>query len=57
MDVGKFEYFIHQTNRRLDKIDGKLEQLIGFRWLLIGISLGVSAIISFVVNLIHIKSQ
>lgn len=50
--MDKFEYFIEQTNLRLDRIDGKLEQLITFRLVLIGASVGISGLFSFAVTLL-----
>jgi hypothetical protein len=44
--VEKFEYFIDQTNKRFDKIDEKLDELISFRIMLIGAATAISAIVS-----------
>ena len=32
----KLEYFIEQTNHRLEKMDQKLDDLLGFKWQIIG---------------------
>lgn len=45
----KFEYFMDRTERDLDYIRGKLDSLIGFRWMMIGMSTAISAIVSFIV--------
>lgn len=59
------EYFMDVTGekfstieKRFDRIDEKLEQLIGLRWMLIGGSAAISAIIGFVVAAfsLYIKS-
>jgi len=50
----KFNYFVDQTNQRLDKIDEKLEQLISFRIMLIGASMAISTIFSVMTSLIII---
>jgi hypothetical protein len=52
-DAKLMEYFIDQTNQRFDKIDHKLEQLVSFRLILIGVAMAVSAIISVVVQFIN----
>lgn len=44
-------YFRAQTNIRLAAIENKLDKLIGFRWMLIGSSLAVSAIVSVVIGI------
>lgn len=53
------DYFISETNKkfdaqnvRFDSVDEKLSQLIGFRSTLIGGAIAVSAIVSFVIELI-----
>lgn len=48
----KLDYFIEQTNLRLEKIDNKLEQLISFRIMLIGASMTVATIFSIITTLI-----
>lgn len=50
MEREKFNYFLEETNKRLDKIDEKLERLISFRVLLIGMSMAVSALITVAIN-------
>jgi len=50
----KLDYFIDQTNDRLDKIEGKLDQLISFRIMLVGASVTVSAFVSIGLTLLEI---
>jgi hypothetical protein len=49
MDNDLFDYFIEQTNRRFDKIEEKLDQLITFRLMLLGGAATLSAVVSFLV--------
>ena len=42
-------YFIERTDERFDKLEAKIEQLISFRWMLIGASCAVSSIISIII--------
>jgi tetrahydromethanopterin S-methyltransferase subunit G len=53
----KVEYFIEETNKRLDRIDSKLEQLISFRIMLIGAAATISVVFSAVTTLIMIFLQ
>jgi hypothetical protein len=39
---------MEQTNKRFDAIDQDLKALIGFRWMLLGMSAAVSAIVSVI---------
>lgn len=41
------DYFIEHTDRRFASLESKVDKLISFRWLLVGISIGVSGMISF----------
>lgn len=41
-------YFMEQANNRFDSIENKVDRLVSFRWLLIGISIGVSGLVSFI---------
>jgi hypothetical protein len=52
------DYFIQVTHakfedldKRFDRVDTKLDELIGFRWMLVGMATAISAIISTVVAL------
>ena len=45
---GRLDYFIENTDKRLEKIEAKLEQLINFRMLLLGGAAVVSGIVSFI---------
>lgn len=44
MDESLVKYFMSQTNDRLDKIDKKLEELMSFRWRIVGATTLVSSI-------------
>ncbi len=48
----KISYFIEQTNKKLEQIEAKVDKLITFRVLLIGASLGVSVLASFIFHVI-----
>ena len=48
-DEQRLDYFIIRTDERLKAIEGKIDQLIGFRFMLIGGSAMVSALISLAV--------
>jgi hypothetical protein len=52
MQDDKFEYFMGETNKRLDGIEDKLDQLITFRMMLIGASVAVSAIVSIGITIV-----
>lgn len=43
------DYFIEQTDKRFDAIESKLDELIAFRWQLIGGSAVISAIVSILI--------
>lgn len=47
----KVDYFINQTNKRLESIEYKLDQLISFRVMLIGASIALSAFVTVIFNL------
>lgn len=44
------QYFIKRTDERLANIEAKLEQLISFRTLLLGLSAVVSTIVSWAIT-------
>jgi hypothetical protein len=46
------EYFIQRTDSRLEKIELKLDQLIGFRAWLFGASAAISAIIGVALHIL-----
>ena len=48
----KIDYFIDQTNKRLEQIDKKLEQLISFRLMLIGSAATISVIFSAITTVV-----
>ena len=43
-----------EVKERLDKIDDKMDQLIGFRWMLIGMATAVSSLTSLLIT-VYIK--
>jgi len=51
-DEDLIRYFIQQTNERLDKIDKHLEDLLAFKWKIVGISLACSAVVSAVIEIL-----
>lgn len=51
MDDNLLQYFIEQTNDRLNRIDQKLEELLTFKWKIIGGSVILSLFLSLAVNL------
>ena len=46
----KLNYFIDRTDERLKHIEEQLEQLIGFRWLLLGMATALGAVSGIVVQ-------
>lgn len=54
MDEKLLQYFIEQTNDRLNKIDANIEKLLAFRFKLIGAVITVSFIISLAVSLLKL---
>ena len=52
MESGKFEYFIDQTNERLRIIDNKLDDILSFKWQIIGGSVVMSCVITIGIQLI-----
>ncbi len=53
-DVSKTDYFIEETNKRLEKIDAKLDMLINFRLILMGSAATLSIIFSVLTTLVMI---
>ena len=51
MDKDLIDYFIDRTNKRFDKIDRKLDQLIEFKWKIIGGSVVFSLFATAALNL------
>ncbi len=47
-----YDYFVDQTNKRLDKIDAKLDKLLAFKWQIIGGSLAFSLAGSILISVI-----
>mgnify|MGYP001432744602 CR=1 FL=1 len=54
MSQEKLDYFISRTDQRLRDMDSKMDKLIGFRWMLLGIASALSAIVSLIIA-IYIK--
>jgi len=52
MDKQLIDYFIDQTNRRFDKVDKKLNELLEFKWKIIGGSVIFSLFATLVFNLL-----
>lgn len=50
----KFNYFMDQTNERLEKIDHKLDVVIGFRWQIIGGAMAASTAITLILNVLYL---
>lgn len=42
------DYFIRETNEKFDKLDDKVNQLLEFKWKVVGSSIGVSLVITAV---------
>lgn len=51
MQEDLLNYFIEQTNKRFDKVEEKLDQLITFRLMLLGGAVTLSAVVSFLVTI------
>jgi hypothetical protein len=47
------DYFIEHTNKRFDSLESKVDKLVSFRWILIGVSIGVSGILSFMFRMLE----
>lgn len=52
MDKDLVDYFIDQTNDRFDKLDRKVDQLLGFKAKIIGGSVILSLLLTFSVQII-----
>lgn len=50
-DKELIEYFIERTDRKLDKIDTKLDKLFAFKWQIIGGSLFLSTVVTTFISL------
>ena len=46
------EYFIEETNKRLERIEDKLDTLLEFKWQIIGGSLVVSGLVAVAIQYI-----
>lgn len=51
----KFQYFMDETNKKLDKIEIKLDQLWSFRLMLLGGAMTVATLFSLITTLITLK--
>lgn len=47
------KYFIERTDKRLDDIENKIDQLISFRWMLLGMATAISSIVSIAIAVWH----
>ena len=45
-DKDLLNYFIKETNKRFDKVDQKLDQLLEFKWRVVGGAIVVSVILT-----------
>ena len=52
MQEDKVDYFIEQTNQRLDRMDRKLDRLLHFRGQLLGGAVGISSLISIFIGIL-----
>lgn len=48
-------YFIAQTNHRFEKLEGKVDRLLEFKWQLVGGSLTVSAVLTVAIQIVFGK--
>lgn len=53
-DKELLEYYIKHSDSRFDKIDMKLDELIAFRWQIIGGSVVMSSLFTLVMNILFI---
>jgi len=44
------DYFMGQTNKRLDSIESKIDRLLAFKWQIIGGSLVASTVVALTVQ-------
>lgn len=58
MDKGLIDYFIQETNKKFDKveadmrsIDSKVDQLLEFKWQIIGGSVILSLVVTLIIQL------
>lgn len=49
------DYFMGQTNKRLESIEGKLDKLLAFKWQIIGGSLVASTLVALAVQVYFAK--
>lgn len=47
-------YFVTETNKRLDRIEVKLDTLLAFKWQIIGGSMFLSAILAVTIQLLSL---
>lgn len=50
MNQDKLDYFILRTDERLKSMEHKIDRLIGFRWMLIGMASAISAVVSIIIS-------
>lgn len=49
-DKELLKYYIDQTNQRLDRLDTKVDELLSFKWQIVGGSVVLSVIINFLIE-------
>lgn len=54
MDEGLVKYFIEETNKKFERLEGKVDQILKFKWQIIGGSLVVSVVCSLAISLAYI---
>jgi hypothetical protein len=57
MDKSFIDYFMKQTNERFDKIEGKLDELLTFKWQIIGGSVLLSLMLTAGIQAIYLMTQ
>lgn len=48
--VEKIDYFIARTDDRLDHIEKKIDKLLAFKFMIVGVSAAVSFLVSALIN-------
>lgn len=51
------KYYIKHADTRFDKLENKMDKLVSFRWILIGVSLAISGMVSFVFQLLEVTGR
>lgn len=50
MDKSLVEYFINETNAKFEKLESKVDDLLRFKWQIIGGSLFMSVFVTVAIN-------